>query len=150
MRKAREEGGPWVKQLQEDVMIAQLRLQLPFGKDHETVNARAKVIQDAILARLPDVGRDTVRNLADYFGISLSAVRHHLEILRGEGVVRPCTRLKEQGRRGELLWELGDDDEFSTVEGVVWTRAVQIGMSRDPLVAALFGPGANTCAAWAN
>ncbi|WP_441928257.1 hypothetical protein [Marmoricola sp. RAF53] len=101
------------------------------------------MIQAAILERL-ERQSDTAGVMAKDFGLTPDCVRHHLDILRAEGAARPCTSRKVPGKRApNLLWELGDSDMLGFAIGGVWSRAVQIGMERDPLVAALFGPAAS-------
>ncbi len=79
--------------------------------------------------------RMTGPDLAEALGVSRPTAHEYLRRLEATGEAR---RSKERDACGRELWMLGRENEFESPATIVPAR--QIGMWRDALVAALFGP----------
>jgi len=89
---------------------------------------------DQLLALLAE-RRMTGPDIAEALGVSRPTAHEYLRRLQAAGEVRPT---QERDRRGRQLWMVTSEQEFASPAKIVPAR--QVGMWRDALVAALFGP----------
>lgn len=99
---------------------------------------------DKLLTYLDDEGGAGPGTLSLLMGISEKSVQHYLRHLRSDGLVR---KLPEQE-----FWMAGPDPDWQPVlpaeEQRIFVACEQTGQVwREPLVAALFGPAANSATA---
>jgi hypothetical protein len=101
--------------------------------------------RDARLERLLEllaVQRMSGPDIAEALGISRPTASEYLRRLEATGDAR---RTLERDNCGRELWMIGSGEEFASPARIVPAR--QVGMWRDALVAALFGPARQEAAA---
>lgn len=105
---------------------------------------RSEEIRGRILAYLGDAERATVAAISQHVGVSNGCVRDHLKRMREEGDIRVVPSMRSNGTLSPIAaWAVGrDEGALQLVDQPLRlvTKAAQINMPRDPLVAALFGP----------
>ena len=114
------------------------KLALPTGFTRSAYMERAEMIQNAVVDLL-ELRSASTAEMAVILGIKRSQLSFHLQVLRAAGEIETVPRLN--GRSGRS-WRISADCVSTNVGGIrrKFGTAVQLGMVRDPLVAALFGP----------
>lgn len=108
--------------------------------------ARREVAMERILALLAEK-KLSVTDVAKDLGIHQTTAYGYLRYMADLGEAHRTEEAEENGR---ALWALGRDEsnlpetgKQSGFKGTVIVPARQVGIPRDPLVAALFGPANN-------
>lgn len=112
----------------------------------EKIAARNKAME-GILDLLSKEGKKPVSFISQKLGLKQStAHKYLLDMMRNQRNIRRSGELDDHKR---VLWEIGEDPALPSPEDFLemqfapnqkYCIAVQVGIKRDPLVAALFGP----------
>jgi hypothetical protein len=128
-----------------------IKLELPEGMGRADVIRRCTLIEDAIVTYLQAVEQATIPEIAAALGLSVTTVRPRVVSLQESLLVHAARRVREDGSSSRhCSWALGEGSDLMTSGNdakVIIVKAVQVGMKRDPMIEALFGPARSQPAA---
>lgn len=128
-----------------------IKLNLPEGKGYINLSRRVALIEEAIVAYLNEVGEATVPQIAAALTLNPTVVRPRMLNLRDSGMAHSVRGQRADGKVSQhSVWALGEGSDLVTSAAeakVTLVKAVQLGMKRDPLIEAFFGPAVSESAA---
>ena len=128
-----------------------IKLNLPEGKGYINLARRVLIIEEAILTYLEEVGEATIPQIAAALTLTPSVIRPRMPNLRDAGKAHSTRRERAGGKMSQhSTWALGEGSDLVTSKfeaKVTLVKAVQVGMKRDPLIEAFFGPAGSESAA---
>lgn len=128
-----------------------IKLNLPEGKGYINLARRVLIIEEAIVTYLGEFGEATIPQIAAALTLNPSVIRPRMLNLRDSGKAHSSRGERPGGKMSQhSTWVLGEGSDLVTSSyeaKVALVKAVQVGMKRDPLIEALFGPAVSESAA---
>jgi hypothetical protein len=128
-----------------------IKLDLPEGMSFSQKKRRSILIEDAIVTYLKSVDLATVPEIATALTLSVGVVRQRVTSLQESFLVHAARAVRKDGSPSKhCAWALGEGSDLMTSVNdakVIIVKAVQLGMKRDPLIEALYGPARTESAA---